>query len=155
MPAKPKPKPKEGADEEAGADEEGEPEKAPPAPEPDFKKILSDLARTVTEQAKELKALKIALPKPTEEQDKAKQEEERLAKVKAEQDLMLADYKETLAEKFHITEDVNTLDEARSIMRIAKANKLGLTTMADQSKEKPAKPENKPIFDVSALLAKD
>jgi hypothetical protein len=158
MPAKAKAKPADPAPE---ADPEPEVEEKP-AEDPTAK-LLKQLADQNSALQKRLELMEKRLPKPSDEEavkiQKAKEEEEHAVKLKAEDDAMLADYKEMLASKFGFTEGIETLAEARTLMKAAKANKLDLQSLSEKMKggnaktgeESNPKPAGKSYFDTTRL----
>jgi hypothetical protein len=148
MPAKIKPKPEEEVPEQ----EPDEPASDQPTAPDKNAELVAKLAAQNEALLKRLEAMEKRMPPPTDEESKAKAEDERLAKTKAENDAMLADYKEMLESRFGIRESVDSLDEARIIMRTAKANKLDLQSLSEKAgSDSPQKPKTKPIIDVSKL----
>jgi hypothetical protein len=137
MPAKPKPKPAEAEGEEEAETAET------PAPDPTAK-LLKQLADQLITLGKRLDATEKRLPKPTDDEAekllKQKESEERAAKVKAENDAMLGDYKEMLESKFGIKDGIESLEDARIAMRVAKGNKLDLQSLSEKMKGKDTKP---------------
>jgi hypothetical protein len=136
-----------------------EPEKPAVKPPTMVEKMLGELTKQIAVQNKRMEAMEKRLPAPEPEDAKIKAEEEAIAKKKLEDDESLATYREILEEKFNIKEGVETLAEAKTALKVAKANKLGLQTLSEKmkSKDQDAKgteqtqPKGQSYFDTTRL----
>lgn len=152
MPAKPKGKPAPEDEEETEGEESPEPKKDPTA------QLLKQLADQNAAFQKRLEQMEKRLPKPSDAEaekiEREAAEKKRQDQTKADNDLLLSDMQEVLAAKHGIKAGVTSIEEARTALKLAKANKLGLQTLSEKAsggESQDKKDKLAPIVDVSKL----